>query len=184
SNDYYESGRPQQGGYYGERRGEERRYEERREDERERRHGGGHGMAYAGMGAAAGLAGGALLMHESGRIEGDYDREKYRLENRVENGIEDVEEFPENAARWTGRKIADTHVQEVEDIPQDIEQDYDRVKYGVENRFDNVVQDVEDVPDDVAGWAGRRVGDVERFDDNIDNAYDEGRYEGRNDDGW
>jgi len=41
---------------------------------------------------------------------------------------------------------------------------------------------VQDVPEDVAGWAGRKVGDVERFDDNIDNAYDAGRDEQRYED--
>lgn len=58
----------------------------------------------------------------------------------------------------------------------------------MENRFDNDVQDVEDIPDDAAGWVGRRTGDVERFDDRVEDAYDqgryEGRYEGRNDGRW
>jgi len=80
-------------------------------------------------------------------------------------------------------------VQDVEDIPQDVEQDYDRAKYGIENRFDNAVQDVEDIPqdfdqgiDNAAGWAGDKVGDVERFGDRIDDSYDDGRAEGRRDD--
>ena len=51
----------------------------------------------------------------------------------------------------------------------------------VEQGFDNTVQDVENAPDNVAGWFGEKVGDVERFDDNVDSAYDQGRYEGRND---
>lgn len=42
---------------------------------------------------------------------------------------------------------------------------------------------VQDIPDDVAGWAGRKVGDVERFDDGIDDAYDAGRDERRYQDG-
>lgn len=63
----------------------------------------------------------------------------------------------------------------MEDIPQDIER-----------KWDDGVQDVEDIPDDVAGWAGRRVGDVERFGDdvdrfgdNIDDSYDQGRDDAR-----
>lgn len=41
---------------------------------------------------------------------------------------------------------------------------------------------MEDFPEDAAGWVGEQVGDVERFGDEMDNAYDEGREEGR--DGW
>ena len=53
------------------------------------------------------------------------------------------------------------------------------------------VNDVEDAPEDVAGWAGRKVGDVERYGDvvadygdRLDDAYDDGRQEGRDDDNW
>ncbi|OQV10456.1 WW domain-containing protein isoform 2 [Cladophialophora immunda] len=97
------------------------------------------------LGAAAGLLGGALLMHEGEKVEEKWDDAKYDVENDVRDGVQDVENFPDNAARWTGEKV-----QEVEDIPQD-----------VDRKWDNAVQDVEDVPDDVAGWAGRKVGDVE-----------------------
>ncbi|KAK3625330.1 hypothetical protein LTR56_020495 [Elasticomyces elasticus] len=136
-----------------------------------------HGLLYGAMGAAAGLAGGALLMHEGDKIGDDFERDKYRVEDnfeqdkyRVENGVED---FPENAARWTGEKVG-----EVEDIPQDIEQGFDRFGNKIENGFDDVV----DAPEEVAGWAGRKVGDVERFDDNVDNAYDQGKDDQRYDD--
>lgn len=70
------------------------------------------------------------------------------MENRWDNTVDDVEDFPENAARWTGEKV-----QEVEDIPQDIE-----------NRWDDTV-------DDVAEFGGR-----------MDQAYDDGRDEQRYDD--
>ena len=50
----YYGGAPQQG--YG-----SGPYQEERREEKKH---GGHGMAYAGLSAAAGLAGGALLMHE------------------------------------------------------------------------------------------------------------------------
>jgi hypothetical protein len=134
-----------------------------------------------------------LLISES---DDDYERDKYRVENdfdeagnyaerKFDDGVNDVENFPDNAARWTGEQVG-----RVEDIPQDIEQGYDRAKWGAENTFDNAVQDVADAPEDIANWAGRKVGDVERFGDdvenygdNLDNAYDQGRNEGRND-GW
>jgi hypothetical protein len=109
----------------------------------------------------------------------DWDEDKERIE-------ENVEDFPEDAAQWTGEKVcvctcsrpavlctdADKRYQvgEVEAIP-------DRI----ENKWDNAVDDVEDFPEDAAEWTGRKVGEVERFDDNIDNAYDEGRAEGRDD---
>ncbi|KIX92694.1 uncharacterized protein Z520_11546 [Fonsecaea multimorphosa CBS 102226] len=120
------------------------------------------------LGAAAGLLGGALLMHEGEKVENKWDDAKYDVENDVRDGVQDVENFPDDAARWTGDKV-----QEVEDIPQD-----------VDRKWDNAVQDVEDVPDDVAGWAGRKVGDVDRFDDNIDNAYDQGRDDARYNDNY
>ncbi|KAJ9625538.1 hypothetical protein H2203_004295 [Taxawa tesnikishii (nom. ined.)] len=118
-------------------------------------------------------------------VKQDWDEDKYRMENKFDNGVEDVEYAPERMAGWAGRKVG-----EVEDIPQDIENDYDRAKWGVENRFDNAVQDVEDIPDDIANRVGEGVGDVERWGDDVDrygdrldNAYDAGRNEGR-DDGW
>ncbi|EPQ55021.1 hypothetical protein GLOTRDRAFT_138746 [Gloeophyllum trabeum ATCC 11539] len=103
------------------------------------------------------------------------------IEEGVDKVVNDVENFPDNAARWTGEKVG-----EVENIPQDVETDYDRAKYGVENTVDDAVQGVEDIPqdvgrgvDDAANWAGEKVGDVERFDDGVENAYDQGRDETR-----
>ena len=72
---------------------------------------------------------------------------------------------------------------EVEDIPQDIENSWDRTEDRVENKWDNAVDNVEDFPENAAGWAGEKVGSVEQFGDNIDDAYDDGRAEGRYDDG-
>jgi len=120
------------------------------------------------LGAAAGVLGGALLMHEGEKVEEKWDEDKYRLEGDARDGVQDVEDFPDDAARWTGSKV-----QEVDDIPQD-----------VERKWDDGVQDVEDVPEDVAGWTGRKVGDVERFDDNVDNSYDQGRDDTRYDDNY
>lgn len=72
---------------------------------------------------------------------------------------------------------------EIESVPERIENGWDRAEDRVENGFDDAVQGVEDIPEDVAGWAGRKVGEVERFGDEVDDAYEEGRYEGR-EDGW
>lgn len=54
----------------------------------------------------------------------------------------------------------------------------------MEQDFDQAEYDVEDAPERVSGWFGEKVGDVERFDDNVDSAYDQGKYEGRNDDDY
>ncbi|KAL9617129.1 MAG: hypothetical protein Q9160_008072 [Pyrenula sp. 1 TL-2023] len=170
--EYYQGGVNPQSGYYqsGTTLGGNQYYEEKHESR-------GHGAAYGAAGAAAGLAGGALLMHEGQKIEQDWDEDKYRMENKLSGDLQEVGDFPENAARWTGEKV-----QDVEDIPQNVEQDYDRAKYGIEGSFDNAVQDVEDAPEDAAGWIGDKVGDVEQFGDNMENAYNAGREEARYDD--
>lgn len=68
-------------------------------------------------------------------------------------------------------------MQEVEDIPED-----------VDRKWDNLKQDVEDVPEDIAYGVGDVAGDVDRFGDRIGGAYDAGRGEERYDDdrndGW
>ncbi|KIW40291.1 uncharacterized protein PV06_07502 [Exophiala oligosperma] len=139
------------------------------------------------LGVLGGALAGAFVEHEGEKVgeeflgasftidndtnkvaEEKWDEDKYRVENDVRQDVDNVEDFPEDAARWTGRKV-----QDVEDIPQDIE-----------NKWDNGVQDVEDVPEDVAGWAGGKIGDAERFGDNVDNAYDQGRDESRYDDDY
>ena len=74
-------------------------------------------------------------------------------------------------------------VQDVEDIPQDIGNAWDRGEDRIENGFDNAVNDVEDIPEDVAQAVGEVAGRFDRFGDNMDAAYDEGRQEGRDDDG-
>jgi len=109
-------------------------------------------------------------------VENRIRRDEDGIERRFDNGVNDVENFPDDAARWAGRET-----QRVEDIP-------DRV----ERRWDQDVQRVEDIPDDVSGWAGRKVGDVERFDDGVDrfgdgmrNDFEGGRQQARyNDDGY
>ena len=63
--------------------------------------------------------------------------------NRWDNAVDKVEDFPTDAARWGGRIV-----QEVEDIPEDIE-----------NKWDNAIDYVEDSHN----W--------------VDHAYDNGRDE-------
>ncbi|OCL05520.1 hypothetical protein AOQ84DRAFT_258549, partial [Glonium stellatum] len=100
--------------------------------------------------------------------------EEGRMDRRWDNSVQDVEDVPEDAARWAGRKVGAAFLsfsvyssQDISDLPQD-------VAYGAERRYDNAVQDVEDVPDDVAGFVGRRVGDVERFDGRVERRWDDG----------
>ncbi|KAH8702213.1 WW domain protein [Talaromyces proteolyticus] len=140
-----------QGGYEGQRgyAGGTEYYQEERYQEAPKKD---HSLAYGAAGAAAGLVGGALLMHEGEKIHDEWDGEKERVEERVED-------FPENAAAWTGEKVGEA-------------------EYGV-NRFE---QGVENFPENAAEWVGDKVGGVERFGDEVDYAYDEGRAEGRA--GW
>ncbi|KAH8702690.1 hypothetical protein GQ44DRAFT_631501 [Phaeosphaeriaceae sp. PMI808] len=139
---------------------------------------GGNGWKYAAAGVA-GVAGGALLMHEGHEMKRRFDEfgneitnfpenaagwtgeqvgraENFgdRVEYRVDEFGNDVENFPENAANWTGEQW-DDGVQDIEDIPQDIE-----------NKWDNAV-------DDVAEFGGR-----------MDQAYDDGRDEQRYEDDY
>lgn len=67
--------------------------------------GGGHGLAYGALGAAGGLAAGALLMHEGHKVEEKWDEDKWRAEERFDRVEDRVEDFPEDAARWGGRKV-------------------------------------------------------------------------------
>ena len=175
----------------------------------------------AAMGVAAGLAGGAFLMHEGEevkeklhrdeyraeeRFEGDkyraedrFEEDKYRTEERFDRFGRDVEDAPEDAARWAGRKV-----QDVEDIPQDIEGSFDRFGDRVERKWDDARDDVEgklnvtlprhgnaacandsvDAPERIADDVGYDVGRVENFGDDIRDSYDDGRDEGRDDDRW
>lgn len=45
-------------------------------------------------------------MHEGQKIEQDWDQDKYRMENKLSGDLQDVGDFPENAARWTGEKVS------------------------------------------------------------------------------
>ncbi|KAG8533922.1 uncharacterized protein KY384_001663 [Bacidia gigantensis] len=126
------------------------------------------------------------------RYDYDKDRTEGYVENKAYDAEQDVVNAPDNAARWAGNKV-----QDVENIPQDIEGGFDNAENRVDQGFDNfgnrveggfegAVQDVEDAPEDVAGWMGDKVGDVENFGDRVEGygdgvegAYDQGRDEGR-----
>jgi hypothetical protein len=83
------------------------------QEKKKSHHGGWMGVA---LGAAAGLAGGAFLMHEGHEVKEDFEEDKDRTEERVDEfGAraedraqrfgDDVEDAPEDAARWTGEKV-------------------------------------------------------------------------------
>ncbi|KAF1912936.1 hypothetical protein BDU57DRAFT_339916 [Ampelomyces quisqualis] len=116
---------------------------------------GGNGWKYAAAGAA-GVAGGALLMHEGENIKHDYEHDKYRVENRLDEFGNDITNLPENAASWTGEQVGR------------VEKFNDRV----ENRFDNAVNDVEDFPEDAARWGGQKVQEFEDIPQDIENKWD------------
>ncbi|CAN8103082.1 unnamed protein product [Discula destructiva] len=96
----------------------------------------------------------------------DFGREEQHMEQRFDNGVQDVEEFPED------------HV----------EYDVDRAEDKVEDGWDNTVDAVEDAPENLAEWVGEGVGrvehagdEVENFGDEIEGSYDQGRNEERYD---
>lgn len=98
--------------------------------------------------------------------EEHWREDEYRAEDRVDDG-----------AQWVGEKVG-----EVEDIPHDVAQGFDRFGDRVEQGWDNTVDYVADAPDRLAEDAGEAVGRVERFGDGIEDSYEEGKYEARNDD--
>lgn len=124
----------------------------------------------------------------------DFGREEEHMERRWDDGVQDVEEFPEDAARWTGEAVG-----AVESVPDRVEYDVDRaedrVEQGwdntedrVEQGWDNTVDAVEDAPENLAEWVGEEVGEVERVGDEVENfgdgieaSYDQGRDEERYD---
>ncbi|KAI7343179.1 hypothetical protein KC354_g15827 [Hortaea werneckii] len=116
---------------------------------------GGHGLMYGALGAAAGLAGGALVHSslmklESGEkmgeaqdvpedVEQGFDRFGDEAESEFEDAEEDVEDAPEEVAEWAGEKEGE-----------------------------------------IEGFGD----DVEQFGDDMGDAYDDGRAEGRQEDVW
>jgi hypothetical protein len=126
-----------------------------------------------------------MLQSANKLAEEDWDEDKYKMEQRADNFGNDVENFPENAANWTGQQVGN------------VENFGDRA----ENKWDNAVDDVEDFPENAANWTGQKVqevedipqdienkwdgavDDVEDFGGRMDNAYDDGRDEQRYDDG-
>jgi hypothetical protein len=109
-------------------------------------------------------------------VEQNFDEFGNSVERRFDNAVDDVEDAPERVE------------QNFDEFGNSVEQNFDQFGDGVERRFDNAVDDVEDAPEKVAGWTGERVGDVERFGDEVEGygdglgeAYDQGRREERDD---
>jgi hypothetical protein len=81
-------------------------------------HGHGHGLAYGAAGAAAGVLGGAVLAHEGEKIctfslslttSRQPDTLTGAADDNFEEDKQDAEDFPEDAARWTGEKVGLSH---------------------------------------------------------------------------
>jgi hypothetical protein len=101
----------------------------------------------------------------------EWEGEKDHIEERVED-------FPENAAEWTGDKVWLTCTGKRFASANLLFWQVGEAEYEV-NKVEN---EVENFPENTAEWVGDKVGGVERFGDEMGNAYDEGRDEGR--DGW
>lgn len=95
----------------------------------------------------------------TGAAVGNVENFGDNVEKKWDGAVDDVENFPENAAQWTGEKVQ-----------------------GVENTWDNAVDDVENFPESVAEWTGEKVQDVENWGGDMEEAYDQGREEARDDD--
>lgn len=95
-----------------------------------------------------------------------------------------VKRYAPLSVPWITRIILTNHAQvgEAEEVPDNIEQGWDRFEDGTENKWDNAVDNVEDFPENAAEWTGEKVGAVESFGDDMGDAYDEGEDEGRGDD--
>jgi hypothetical protein len=96
----------------------------------------------------------AILIQQP--ADDDFERDKYRVENRFDEFGNDISNFPENAAGWTGEQVG--RVENFDDR--------------VENRFDNAVNDVEDFPENAARWGGEKVQEVEDIPQDIENKWD------------
>lgn len=133
----------------------------------------------------------------------DIGRAEQHLERKWDDGVQNVEDFPEDAARWTGEAVG--AVESVPDRVEDgwdrtedrveagwdrtedrVEAGWDRTEDRVEDGWDNTVEAVEDAPSNVAEWVGEGVGKVEHFGDEVEDygdrleqSYDQGRDEER-----
>lgn len=123
-----------------------------------------------------------------------WDRGEDNIERRFDNGVQDFENLPQDAARWTGEAVGD-----VEAVPDRIEHGVDRAEDHIEDGFedagrtvehgwDETVDAVEDAPENLAETVGEGVGKVEGFGDSIENfgdeletSYDQGRDDARYD---
>lgn len=116
------------------------------------------------------------------------------MERHWDNGVQHVEDFPEDAAHWTGEAVGS-----VEAVTDKIEHGFDRAEENVEEGFENAghkvehgwdetVDAVEHAPENLAEGIGEGVGKVEHFGDSVEDfgdrmeaSYDQGRDEERYD---
>ena len=118
------------------------------------------------------------------KTEEGWDNTKEHVENGFDEFGNKVENFPENASRWTGEQVG-----RAENFGDDVEQKWDDGVQDVEDFPENAarwtgekVQEVEDIPQDIENKWDNMTDGVERFGDNMENAYDEGRDEQRYED--
>jgi hypothetical protein len=125
-----------------------------------------------------------------------WNREEDRMERRFDDGVEHVEEFPEDAARWTGEAVGEVEavpdrVEEVWDraeenveegwdragenieegwerTEENVEEGWDRAGENIEDGWDETVDAVENAPENIAEGIGEGVGEVERFGDSVE----------------
>ncbi|KAL4753133.1 hypothetical protein BDW72DRAFT_169381 [Aspergillus terricola var. indicus] len=64
---------------------------------------------------------------------GEVEQIPDEIENKVDDAVQDVEDFPENVAEWTGEKVG-----EVEQFGSNIENDVDSAVDDVEEFGDNM----------------------------------------------
>lgn len=116
------------------------------------------------------------------------------MERHWDNGVQNVEDFPEDAAHWTGEAVgsmehgADRVEHGFEHAGDNVEQGFEHAGDNIEQGWDNTVDAIENAPENMAEAVGEGVGRVERFGDSVEDfgdrmesSYDQGRDEERYD---
>jgi hypothetical protein len=85
-------------------------------------------------------------------------------------------------ARWAEQGVDNT-VQDVEDIPSDIGSGIDKVAGWIGDKIGGVERAGRDAEQDVQNDYNEGRQDVDRFDQGVDDSYNQGENEGRRD-GW
>lgn len=145
-----------------------------------------HNLAYGALGAAGGLAAGALLMHEGEEVKEHWKRDEYRAEEGFDRREDDLrrDEYraDDNFRRDEYRTEDDIRRDEYradDDIRRDeyrAEDDIRRDEYRAEDRVDRWGDDVRYAPEEAAGWAGRKVQAVEDIPEDVEGGFEREKY--------